>query len=122
MPTRAAEPLPDGARFVAGSFSSDAGSRGYKLYIPSTYRGEAAPLVVMLHGCTQSPDDFAVGTRMNEIAEEKGFLVVYPGQVGSANMQKCWQWFNEADQQREAGEPSLIAGITRKVMAEYAVD
>lgn len=119
---RAAAPLPDGARFLAGSFGNDAGRRDYKLYIPSTYRGEAVPLVVMLHGCTQSPDDFAAGTRMNAIAEEHGLLVVYPGQTPAANAQRCWNWFSPGDQQRDQGEPALIAGITRQMMRDHAVD
>jgi poly(hydroxyalkanoate) depolymerase family esterase len=79
-------------------------------------------MVVMLHGCTQSPDDFAAGTRMNELAEEQTFLAVYPGQPQSANMQKCWNWFNASDQKREGGEPSLIAGIAREVIREFSAD
>jgi poly(hydroxyalkanoate) depolymerase family esterase len=76
----------------------------------------------MLHGCTQSPDDFAAGTRMNEMAEAHSCLVAYPGQTSAANTQKCWNWFRAGDQQRDTSEPSLIAGITREVMRGYAVD
>ena len=118
----AAEPFPNGAQFLAASFTSNIGTRGYKLYIPGSYLGEAMPLVVMLHGCTQSPDDFAAGTRMNTLAEEHGCLIVYPGQPQSANAQKCWNWFSPGDQQRNQGEPALIAGITRQVMGDYAID
>ena len=121
-PTPLPEALPDGAKFLAGSYSNQAGSRAYKLYVPSTYDGQTLPLVVMLHGCTQSPDDFAAGTRMNKLAEEHGCLVAYPAQSASANISKCWNWFKAEDQQRDGGEPSLIAGITRQIMAEYPVD
>ena len=84
--------------------------------------GQALPLLVMLHGCTQSPEDFAAGTRMNELAEEQGFFVAYPKQTRAANASKCWNWFSAADQQRDRGEPSLIAGITRQIMADVAVE
>jgi poly(hydroxyalkanoate) depolymerase family esterase len=116
------ESLPVGARFEEHTFTNAAGSRTYKLYIPSHYRGEPLPLVVMVHGCTQSPDDFAVGTQMNELAEEQGLLVAYPRQPSSANPSKCWNWFNAGDQLRDRGEPSLIAGITRQIMRDVAVD
>jgi len=121
-PLPAEADLPVGAQFLSRTFSNEAGSRPYKLYVPSGYTGQPVALVVMLHGCTQSPDDFAAGTGMNEAAEEQVFLVAYPGQTASANPQRCWKWFSAEDQQRGKGEPSLIAGITRQVMQEYAVD
>ena len=76
----------------------------------------------MLHGCTQSPDDFAAGTRMNFMAEEQNCFVVYPAQPSGANQAKCWNWFRTGDQQRGSGEPSLIAGITRQIMRDYSID
>ncbi|WP_445217027.1 alpha/beta hydrolase family esterase [Bradyrhizobium sp. Pa8] len=115
--------VPEGTKFIGGTYSNHAGSRIYKLFIPSGYqRGQPRPLVVMLHGCTQSPDDFAAGTRMNFIAEEQNCLVVYPAQPGGANPSKCWNWFRASDQRRDEGEPSLIAGITRQVMRDYSID
>ena len=116
------EIVPEGGKFIEATYSNQAGSRAYKLYIPSRYRGQPLPLVVMLHGCSQSPDDFAAGTRMNVIAEEQTCLVVYPAQRSDANPARCWNWFRPADQRRGQGEPSLIAGITRQVMRDYSVD
>jgi poly(hydroxyalkanoate) depolymerase family esterase len=109
-------------RFLTAAFTGQAGTRAYKLYIPSTYRGRPLPLVVMLHGCTQSVEDFAAGTQMNIVAEERSFFVAYPAQPNSANGSKCWNWFNPGDQQRDRGEPSLIAGITLEISRNYAID
>lgn len=109
-------------QFLNKSFTNQDGTRAYKLYIPGSYCGQAMPLVVMLHGCTQNPDDFSNGTRMNRIAEEQQCFVVYPAQGQSANASKCWNWFKADNQQRGQGEPSIIAGITREVASNYQLD
>lgn len=121
-PPSTSDIAPEGTQFIAGTFSNAAGSRTYKLFIPSRPQGKQLPLIVMLHGCTQSPDDFAAGTRMNFMAEERNCFVVYPEQPSGANQSKCWNWFRTGDQRRGGGEPSMIAGITRQVMRDHAID
>ncbi|OYX79986.1 MAG: hypothetical protein B7Y77_01155, partial [Bradyrhizobium sp. 35-63-5] len=115
-----AEPA-QGSRFEDRTFSGPHGTASYKLYVPSGYDGSPLPLLVMLHGCTQSPEDFAAGTRMNEVAEEHTVLVAYPAQSKSANPSKCWNWFDSGHQGRDQGEPALIAGITRQIMQAFPV-
>jgi poly(hydroxyalkanoate) depolymerase family esterase len=110
------------SEFLHGVFESPEGSREYRLFVPSRYAGRPLPLIVMLHGCKQNPEDFAAGTGMNEAAEEAGLLVAYPAQARSANRMGCWNWFQEKHQQRGQGEPAIIAGITREIMQRYAVD
>jgi poly(hydroxyalkanoate) depolymerase family esterase len=112
----------DTGRFIAGRFTHAAGSRDYKLYVPPAYKGQPLPLVVMLHGCTQDPDDFARGTRMNEAASERGFFVLYPAQAQSANTSRCWNWFKHNHQRRGGGEPALLAAMTQDVMTRYGID
>lgn len=107
---------PTWQRITRGGRSLD-----YLLHVPGNV-DEPLPVVVMLHGCTQSAEDFARGTRMNEIAEEMGFIVAYPEQTKAANQQKCWNWFRQGDQRRDDGEPALIAGLTRAIVAEYGAD
>jgi len=113
---------PAPGRFARRIYVTRAGTRFYKLYLPACYRGQALPLLVMLHGCKQAPDDFAAGTRMNQLADEYGFIVVYPAQAWRANVERCWNWFRDRDQQRDSGEPAIIAGITRQVIARYRAD
>jgi poly(hydroxyalkanoate) depolymerase family esterase len=117
---RAADGQP--GQFVSGFYANQAGARPYKLYIPTSYAGQSLPLVVMLHGCTQTSDDFANGTRMNALAEERQCFVLYPEQTHAANRSRCWNWFKRGDQRREQGEPAILAGMTREVMNRYRID
>jgi poly(hydroxyalkanoate) depolymerase family esterase len=110
------------AFFAARFGGPDTAGRDYKLYVPSGAQGRALPLVVMLHGCTQDADDFAAGTRMNALAREQGFCVLYPVQSQRANPQRCWNWFKHSHQQRGRGEAALLAGMVQDVVARHGLD
>jgi len=113
---------PRAGEFVSGTFDSGPLSIQYKLYVPSGYRDEPLPLVVMLHGCGQTADDFARGTGMNELAEESQCLVLYPEQSTQVSWNRCWNWYDQAHHARDEGEPALLAALTRMLMTQYAVD
>lgn len=112
----------ENGQFISGSHTEASRTRRYKLFVPPGHTGRPLPLVLMLHGCTQNPDDFAAGTGMNRPAGEQGFFVLYPEQSQDANPQRCWNWFKHNHQQRGSGEPALIAGMTQAVMKDYGID
>lgn len=112
--------LPEGAR-SEDQFTCPAGSRRYRSYIPASAQSGATGMIVMLHGCTQTPEDFAAGTGMNALADTHGFIVVYPHQSRGENAQSCWNWFRRGDQRRDQGEPAILAGLARAVAAEHCV-
>jgi poly(hydroxyalkanoate) depolymerase family esterase len=125
-PSHPAQPPRDTAaepgEFLQGSFSNAAGTRAYRLYVPARAATGPRPLIVMLHGCTQNPQDFAAGTTMNALAEQHGCLVLYPEQPRSANANSCWNWFEAGHQGREQGEPAILAGMTRDVLRAHGGD
>lgn len=118
---RAGDTAVNEGEFITRAYTNGAASRNYKLYVPSVYAGKPVPLIVMLHGCKQDPDDFAAGTRMNEWAERKGFLVAYPAQTVRENGANCWNWFEPAQQLRDGGEPAAIAGIVDDIAASHRI-
>lgn len=114
--------LPDRAAFAGTSSGRSApDGRSYDLFVPTSYAGDPAALVVMLHGCTQNPTQFAAGTQMNAVAEAEGFLVAYPLQPSSAHPNSCWRWFDWAHQTRGRGEPASLAGVVTDIAQDYAV-
>ena len=124
-PAPTTAPTPDRVgrgEFTRGRHTNGSLTRDYKLYTPPGHAGRSLPLVVMLHGCTQDPDDFAAGTGMNERAREQGFFVLYPAQSQDANPSRCWNWFKHNHQRRGSGEPALLASMTQSVMQQHDID
>lgn len=117
-----AAPTPDlGERFLKRVYSGPAGSLDYRLYVPADHQQRKLALVLMLHGCTQNPEDFALGTRMNALAEEFGLIVAYPLQPRRANANGCWNWFDRRHQNRGSGEPAKLAGLAQALAKEFDV-
>jgi len=117
-------PTPQGtpATFELHRFASGTATYAYRLYVPPRTDDTPLPVIVMLHGCTQDSADFAAGTAMNEMAAQRGCIVVYPEQMARANSMRCWNWFEPAHQRRGAGEPEMIAALARHVVREHGGD
>lgn len=94
----------------------------YWLYLPDQPApARGWPLIVMLHGCHQSATQFAQGTRMNLVAEQKGYAVLYPQQLASAQSQRCWRWYDQATQQG-GGDTALLAMLVAKVCEQHGIN
>jgi len=113
--------VPVGAQYLSRKHRSATGSRNYQLYLPARQPTQPKGLILMLHGCNQTPDDFAVGTHMNALAEKNGFAVAWPAQTGRHNAASCWNWFKPGNQRRGAGEPALLAALARKLAKEFGL-
>lgn len=112
----------EASSFKSDVFASAGTSYPYRLYIPSAAGHGPLPLIVLLHGCTQTATDFALGTAMNQLAEQEKCVVLYPEQLQRANSSRCWNWFEPRNQQRGSGEPGMIAALTQHVMAGRNID
>jgi poly(hydroxyalkanoate) depolymerase family esterase len=122
-PPASADAPPREGEFIEARYTCDAGDLRYKLFVPAGLdAAPVAPLLVMLHGCTQSPDDFARGTRMNILAQQHGYVVAYPAQSHKNNAGRCWNWFRSGDQQRGRGEPALLAALTSHLVDRHGLD
>lgn len=113
--------IPEGAVFERRHHSGPHGARNYHLLLPSDTDAPVRGLILMLHGCTQSPEDFAAGTRMNDHADRHGLIVAYPEQARSHNASLCWHWFRPADRSRSGGEAALLADLAATVARKHGV-
>ena len=109
------------ATFTDGTYAREGKTHHYKLFIPGGATVARRPMVVMLHGCTQNPDDFAIGTDMNNVAGAAGWVLLYPAQPARANHMRCWNWF-KAGPEPGAGEPAWIAALTKRIHDEQRID
>jgi poly(hydroxyalkanoate) depolymerase family esterase len=104
------------------TYSGQQGSRRYLVHVPPSYSGAPMPLFMVLHGCTQTPEAIQVVTGFDALANQHGFVTVYPHQDSSANPYGCWNWFLPSHQGRDAGEPAILRAIASEVAANVAID
>ena len=96
-------------------------SREYLVYVPRAYGGwRRRPLLVLLHGCRQTPEDFAAATRIAALADSNGWLVLLPRQSSKANAWTCWNWFDKATSAGR-GEAAIVVAQIRAVQRAYRV-
>ncbi len=122
-PTAPSRPptLPKGSQYLDRTHRGAAGTRDFKLFLPARRPRGPLGLIVMLHGCSQDPNDFATGTNMNRVAQRHGLAVAYPAQTSRDNATACWNWFRPASQARGRGEPEILAGLALALMQEFSL-
>ena len=121
VPTKAHHAPVLGGSFTSRIFPHVERNLSYMLYVPSHNLGHERSLVIMLHGCTQNPSDFALGTQMNVLAEEFNLVVAYPLQPRTANSSGCWNWFDARHQKPGSGEPAMLADLSENLRTEFNI-
>ena len=106
----------------ASPFNAQHKRRAFIVYRPAGWSRELrAPLIVLCHGCKQTPEDFAKGTRIDELADRLGCLVLLPRQTKWANPWLCWNWFDPS-MTAGGGEAEIVAAQIRFVRQRYRTD
>src|SRR6202047_880625 len=122
---------PEPGHFVSGSNFSWRGwlgsgpwlwpSRDYLLYVPQGYGGgRRRPLIVLINGCKQTPEEIAAATRIAATADENGWLVLLPRPVAKAKPRSCWNWFDTAHSAGK-GEAAIVAAQVKSVLRSHRV-
>ncbi|RJL06614.1 esterase [Paracoccus aestuarii] len=118
---RATPAIPEGARWTMGQHAAAGQARQYRLYVPASAADGAEGLLLLLHGCTQDPDDFARGTAILAAAEARRMIVVLPAQTAQSNMNKCWNWFEPRHAATDGGEAAFLTDLTRTLAHDHAI-
>ena len=119
MPAEA--PEPQGPLAEIADFGANSGNLRMHVFVPAL-RPEHPALVVVLHGCGQTPAQYERRAGWCALADKHGFLVCYPQQREANNAQTCFNWFSPRRRERDQGEAASIRAMVAHLAQAYALD